>query len=821
MFKLRPYQQACVDDIKRYIESKEKAPGIVVGPTGCHGKDSLIPLFDATFKKVQDIEVGDKLIGDDGTPRTVLQLVRGTDDLYEITPLKGHSFIVNGGHILSLYRTPDGKCPKTSMPGIDEISVKDYMSASKNFKNNHKLRKARGAFFEGGETLPLPPYFLGLYLGDGSSITTVQITTRWPEVVEYLYDMVKDYDAFIKVKIKDKGENIAKDYVITTGRGPGLKRDRNEIRQILKRLGLKEKTAGEKFIPIEYLRASWDDRMQLLAGFVDTDSYYDPTRNNLEYCSKSYTMIKQVQFLCRSLGFGAEIGKTKVVNGQDYYRMCINGDLDLIPNRVSVRQCLPRFQKKRHYVMCFDMKYIGKGEYYGFVLDGNHLYCDDQFFVHHNCGKSILIAEAARLLGDKTLVLQPSKELLEQNIGKLRSLGGEATIYSASCKSKELSTMTYATLGSVKKVVRELREMGIRSLLIDETHAGYSPDPGSEFMRFIEELRPRKVIGFTATPCRLKSTSVGKQSVSQLNFLTRMRPGYFKKVIHVTQVSEMIREGFWTPLKYETWRFDGSRLTVNSNGSEYTEESIAEAIEANGTNNLILKRLMAMDDRRSILVFMDSVESCRIASDWLNRKMGPVSAAVHGGLGKKERERIVNGFKDGSIRIVFNHSVLLTGFDHPGLDCVIFGRPTFSFPVWYQGLGRCIRIKEGKTDALVVDACDNMSRFGDVRELEISDIPGWGWGMSAGERIITNLPMEEFVTKGTIDGYKARMRLPECDRPMPGRPDTPLGTERMTFGMYKGYMLRALPRDYLSFIRKNMSLSPDSGVMRYINELGL
>ena len=66
------------------------------------------------------------------------------------------------------------------------------------------------------------------------------------------------------------------------------------------------------------------------------------------------------------------------------------------------------------------------------------------------CGKSILIAEAARLMGDKTLVLQPSLELLIQNYCKLTSYGIPATIYSASCGKKELSNMIYATLGSSK-----------------------------------------------------------------------------------------------------------------------------------------------------------------------------------------------------------------------------------------------------------------------------------------------------------------------------------------------------------------------------------
>lgn len=116
-YKLRPYQEECVKSISDYINSDRSDPAIVVGPVGCHAKDSLIPMFDATFKKVQDINIGDIIIGGDGHPRTVVNLVNGIDEMYRITPIKGKPFVVNGHHILSLYRTPDGK------DGLDLVRV--------------------------------------------------------------------------------------------------------------------------------------------------------------------------------------------------------------------------------------------------------------------------------------------------------------------------------------------------------------------------------------------------------------------------------------------------------------------------------------------------------------------------------------------------------------------------------------------------------------------------------------------------------------------------------------------------------------------------
>lgn len=445
------------------------------------------------------------------------------------------------------------------------------------------------------------------------------------------------------------------------------------------------------------------------------------------------------------------------------------------------------------------------------------------------CGKSLLIAEAARLMGDKTLILQPSKELLQQNHDKITSYGIPATIYSASCGKKELSNMIYATLGSIKKVVGQLKEMGIRNVLIDEAHAGYSPEDGSEFMTFMNELKPKKVIGFTATPCRLKTMSIGQVSYSQLNFITRMRPVYFKNLIHVIQVEEMIRQGFWTPLKYETWDFNGDALKLNSNGSEYTAESISEAVRKNGLNNLILRRLMVLKDVcRSILVFMDSVESCNTAAEWMNAKIcAGMAEVVHGGTPKRQREAIVERFKSGGTQVVFNYSALGTGFDHPGLDCVVFGRPTFSFSTWYQAIGRAVRIKDGKDSAMVVDCCDNSSRFGDIRGLSIENYKGYGWGMFIDDKLITNIPMGDKVTKTDLDIKAAKkdrrrgLAQGVTAAPIPGRPPHPLGSTVMAFGKYSGWMLHSIPVSYFKFINETFDWDNDRNkdIKEYIDFL--
>lgn len=87
----------------------------------------------------------------------------------------------------------------------------------------------------------------------------------------------------------------------------------NPLQVTIRGLGLEGKVAGDKFIPHQYKVASVEDRFRLLAGLLDTDAFYDKEKNTFEYCSKSKRLADDVVFVCRSLGFFAQIGKTKVV----------------------------------------------------------------------------------------------------------------------------------------------------------------------------------------------------------------------------------------------------------------------------------------------------------------------------------------------------------------------------------------------------------------------------------------------------------------------------------------------------------------------------
>ena len=112
---------------------------------------------------------------------------------------------------------------------------------------------------------------------------------------------------------------------------------------------------------------------------------------------------------------------------------------------------------------------------------------------------------------------------------------------------------------------------------------------------------------------------------------------------------------------------------------------------------------------------------------------------VSGTTPQKERERILQDFKSGKIKVVANVGVLTTGFDFPALDTVLMARPTMSLAMYYQIVGREIRPSENK-NAWFVDLCGNIDRFGKVEDLRLIDTNGKGlWAMFNGQKQLTNV----------------------------------------------------------------------------------
>lgn len=425
-------------------------------------------------------------------------------------------------------------------------------------------------------------------------------------------------------------------------------------------------------------------------------------------------------------------------------------------------------------------------------------------------GKSILTAYVAKETDDKIIVLQPSKELLEQNYLKYLTLCGDfdcrASIYSASFNSKCIGKVTYATIGSIKNIGATFKRYGFTKMLIDEAHL-YPRDAASMLGKFLAESGITHVLGITATPLKLESGSDDKgERCSRLVMLTSSskKGNFFRRILHVSQTSEMVRLGYWSPLKYQIGTFDGSLLVFNSTKSEYTEESVQRAYMANDLTSQI-RQAITYSGRKHILVFLPSVED---AKSFASRY--PDSAAVYGDMDKKEREKVISGFKKGRIRIIFNVRVLSTGFDYTGIDCIILGISTASIALYYQIVGRATRIDPGKKDALIIDLGGNFDRFGKVEDIYFERGASGMWRMfGTNGQLLTGMPIHEIGTVTTAEVNRVEREAAERAARMRGDP-----TMKMPYGKYKDWMIKDIPSHYRQWMLANFDWNTGNALLR-------
>lgn len=324
-------------------------------------------------------------------------------------------------------------------------------------------------------------------------------------------------------------------------------------------------------------------------------------------------------------------------------------------------------------------------------------------------GKSVVIANIAAAMDGRTIVLQPSKEILEQNFMKFISYGFRAGIYSASAGSKLASEkITFAMIGSIIKKIHLFRD--VKSIIIDECHLVNAK--GGMYEQFIKSLPEAKVLGLTATPYRLSSSMEG----AMLKFLNRTRPRIFEKVLYYIQNKELFDAGHLAKLEYFQFSH-GNRamLQLNSSGTAFTDASIKEynkRFNMNHWTTHYANRLL--QKRKNLLVFCSLIEEANIISRGVHG-----SVVLTGETEKELRARILTDFKNGKIRCVINVGVLTTGFDYPELECVLLARSTMSLSLYYQMIGRGMRPHPNKESCWIVDLGGNINFFGKIETMEI------------------------------------------------------------------------------------------------------
>ena len=380
----------------------------------CLGLGTKVVMFDGSLKNVEDVKVGDQLMGDDSTPRNVLSLARGREKMFWIRQNKGIDYRVNESHILSLKRSRNEG--KHKHGDILNIELKDYNSKSKKFHSNYKGYKVAVNFKK--QKLPIEPYFLGLWLGDGAS-ANVSVASMDSEIIEYLSQYAQRLDLQLSSHSpKDKCPT----YSITSGqRGISNKEDKS-LQKKLRNLGV----LNNKHIPHKYIQNATKNRLELLAGLIDSDGYYDDKFHVFEIVQKDENLTRQIKYLADSLGFRVSFktkkARIKKINYEcDVYRIRIVGDLDKIPTKVARKKARPLLSKREHTHTGIQVEYDKVDDYYGFTIDGNHLFLLEDMTVTHNTS-FVLNTVNSLILQDKGVAFFSLEMPAEQLMLRLLSI---------------------------------------------------------------------------------------------------------------------------------------------------------------------------------------------------------------------------------------------------------------------------------------------------------------------------------------------------------------------------------------------------------------
>ena len=441
---LENYQEAITADgkLKTYIPPRENIrkihtyakgrpyyhnPTHNIGILGCLAKNVSVRMYDGSVKVSQDVQIGDLLMGPDSNPREVTELIRGEHMIYKVSTRYGEDYSASYNHILYLNYHDKHK-------GLirKELTIGEFLDIPEEDRKRYYSGIMAPCIQYPTKDLYIDPYFIGLWLGDGFKREKLIVVSEDDhEILEWLTNYASSEKRF--------------SYTTTGHSGGGLgTKALTRFRLIDNTLLYKNNWwsttfRNNKHIPYEYATGDENQRLKLLAGFIDSDGSYEKGRFTIT--NVDLPLLQQIQDVARSLGFRSVIHKptrTGITNSLKY-NLRITGDISRIPTLVKRKQAVDSTLKKGSNKNDITVTPIGIESFYGFEVTGDRLYCLGDYSITHNSrggGKSFYTALAEVEHG---IIFDGSKEYTEEFIKGL--ITAEFCIGSANAdKSSELAS---------------------------------------------------------------------------------------------------------------------------------------------------------------------------------------------------------------------------------------------------------------------------------------------------------------------------------------------------------------------------------------------
>lgn len=320
-------------------------------------------------------------------------------------------------------------------------------------------------------------------------------------------------------------------------------------------------------------------------------------------------------------------------------------------------------------------------------------------------GKSLIIAELAKLANHPVLVLAHVKELVEQNHSKYENYGLKAGVFAAGLgKKQDEFKVTFASVQSLSRNLEKFN--GFFSLLIiDECHR-VSDNKNGQYQKVITHLKKQnsslKILGLTATPYRLDKGWVYQKHYHGYVRTEEKTP--FTSCIYELPLRYLIKKGYLTnPILIDA---PVARYKFEDLPREYNEAELDKFLSKSPrVTQAICNQLIELaKQRKGVMIFAASIKHAQEIFEQLPEHQAVI---VTGKTTQKERDKLLNEFKRLRIKFLVNVSVLTTGFDAPHVDLIAILRRTGSVSLFQQCVGRGLRLADGKKDCLVIDYAGN------------------------------------------------------------------------------------------------------------------
>ncbi len=698
--KLKPYfyQDDCIKTALKYTK------GIIRSATACHKAGDKVLMYDGCWKNIEDINAGDYVIGKDGLPKKVLNTYNGFDDIYIINPKNNRKQIyVTKNHILHLTFTNRGGKYNKKLNTFENISVENYLNESKYYKHLSKLyfNKEEINFKKREINCKLSPYFIGLYIGDGGS-HSCSVYNIDKECINEIYYESSKFNMEVKHnKLKNKYGYFIKGKI---GRN-------NIIFEEFKKIGIifgcrKNRLKCEnRFIPKIIFNQSIDYRKEVLAGLIDSDGHLSSNKTYYDLIFKSKQLVDDIELLSISLGLVCS-RSIKIINGTNYYRIFIMGNISKIPVRIKRKQKVKNSSTDA-YKSGFNIEYIGKDNFYGIQVEDS-LYITNGGMVTHNSGKSLIITYIIKTLlenNDKTgvhqsLIIVPSKSLVEQFKNDMIDYGLQKEIigkvYSGLKQwDKEIVVTTWQTL---KNNIDKIGNYGC--IIVDECHSAKA--------HVLKEILSHSYnsnyrIGFTGTMHQHTLDNWNTQS-------------YLGPIIKEYSSGFLAEEGYIAKCNVHLISIDYGKKYNTSWNADYNEAK-EEIFNNEFRLNFIYDLVNNLDHNVLLLVGLVKKEG-QLLESYLNKLLmisndQKVVKFLSGKDDVKEREIWRKKcMSNKNIALIATYGIFQQGINIPNLKYIIFASPFKSKIRVLQSIGRSLRKHVDKEKgSQIFDIVDNTKYF--------------------------------------------------------------------------------------------------------------